>query len=261
MQEDIDARVQAYYASEFDEQRRLERPAGRLEMARVRELVAPLLAPHSTIVDIGGGTGVHAQWLAEAGHHVTVVDPVARHVEIAAQIPGVEATIGDARSLMLESNSCDAALLFGPLYHLESRASRVQALREAARVVRPGGTVFGAVIPRWAVYTDSTTTLPDGASVPDEIHRILDTGESHPQAHFPGAHFHTSTELAAEMQEADLEVIELAAIEGPGGLPLEFVAQADDATIDAALTLVRAIGHLEGPREMSPHLMGIGRRR
>ena len=141
------------------------------------------------------------------------------------------------------------------------RADRVQALREAARVVRPGGTVFVAVIPRWAVYTDSMTTLPDGANVPDEIHRILDTGESHPQAHFPGAHFHTSAELAAEMQEADLEVIELAAIEGPGGLPLEFVAQADDETIEAALTLVRAIGHLQGPREMSPHLMGISRSR
>ena len=44
----------------------------------------------------------------------------------------------------------DAVLLLGPVHHLRRRADRVRALREARRVVRPGGPVFVAAISRWA---------------------------------------------------------------------------------------------------------------
>ena len=51
----------------------------------------------------------------------------------------VHAEVGDARDLNLPDSSVDAVVLLGPLYHLRERAHRVQALREASRVVRPGG--------------------------------------------------------------------------------------------------------------------------
>src|SRR5678816_948790 len=37
--------------------------------------------------------------------------------------------IGDARSLTHAKESADAVLLFGPMYHLTSKADRLQALR------------------------------------------------------------------------------------------------------------------------------------
>ena len=46
---------------------------------------------------------------------------------------------GDARALPFADASADALLLLGPLYHLQERADRLRALREAARVLRPGG--------------------------------------------------------------------------------------------------------------------------
>jgi hypothetical protein len=40
-------------------------------------------------------------------------------------------------------------LLLGPLYHLADRDDRVQALREARRIVRTDGAVYAAAISRW----------------------------------------------------------------------------------------------------------------
>jgi SAM-dependent methyltransferase len=59
-----------------------------------------------------------------------------------------------AGGLDLSDASVDAVLLLGPLYHLLECFDRVRALREARRVVRPGGPVFAAVTSRWAARLD-----------------------------------------------------------------------------------------------------------
>ncbi|MGB6455952.1 MAG: class I SAM-dependent methyltransferase, partial [Streptosporangiaceae bacterium] len=71
----------------------------------------------------------------------------------------IDSAVGDARSLDLADASVDAVLLLGPLYHLARRADRVQALREARRVVRPGGPVYGAAVSRWAAQYDAVLRL------------------------------------------------------------------------------------------------------
>jgi SAM-dependent methyltransferase len=141
--------------------------AGRLEFERTQEIVLRHLPPPpATVADIGGGPGRYALWLAGLGYRVLHRDLVPLHVEQvlaaagtaagAAWLagPAIESAVSDARSLDLADASVDAVLLLGPLYHLTRRADRVQALREAARVVRPGGPVFGAAISRWATRLD-----------------------------------------------------------------------------------------------------------
>jgi SAM-dependent methyltransferase len=56
--------------------------------------------------------------------------------------------------LHVEQLAADAVVLLGPLCHLTSRTERVRALRECARIVRPGGPVFAAAISRWAARID-----------------------------------------------------------------------------------------------------------
>lgn len=51
------------------------------------------------VLDVGGGAGAYAGWLASLGHAVHVVDPVPRHVEVAGALPGVTAAYGAARAL------------------------------------------------------------------------------------------------------------------------------------------------------------------
>jgi 2-polyprenyl-3-methyl-5-hydroxy-6-metoxy-1,4-benzoquinol methylase len=68
---------------------RLTRSAhGRLEYLRTQELVRRYLPPPpARVLDVGGGPGAHARWIAEDGHHVHLVDPIAHHVQ-AASAPG-----------------------------------------------------------------------------------------------------------------------------------------------------------------------------
>ncbi|MEU7741187.1 class I SAM-dependent methyltransferase [Nonomuraea sp. NPDC049158] len=143
-------KLMEHYTKETSESTRLTRPPhGRLEYLRTQELLRrTLMPPPARILDVGGGTGVHAQWLAADGYEVQLVDPVHTHVEAAAALPGVSAEVGDARHLSAQDQSADVVLLLGPIYHLTGPADRAQALAEAQRVLRLGGLVLAAVISR-----------------------------------------------------------------------------------------------------------------
>ncbi|WP_211225456.1 methyltransferase domain-containing protein [Amycolatopsis nigrescens] len=73
---DIPAEILAHYRT-IDEGARIIDGLGRLELLRTQEILRRHLpgAP-SRVLDIGGGTGVHAAWLADDGHEVELFDVV-----------------------------------------------------------------------------------------------------------------------------------------------------------------------------------------
>ena len=257
----LDAAIQAYYASQFDESARLPRRSaqGVLEFVRVQEIIADRLDPRSRILDIGGATGIHAAPLAAVGHHVTLIDPVESQVREALRHGTFAAQVGDARRLDFDDNAFDAALLFGPLYHLRSPEDRRACLREAVRVVAAGGLVFAAAIPRFFRHADVTLAGDIPHPYPKEWIDLLEHGTPTPGKRFPAGHFHTAEELEAELLEAGLRDVELCAIEGLAGLALEQFEGDDPELLAAALTLARKTGHLPGIRDITNHLMAIGR--
>src|SRR4051794_24853566 len=97
--------LRRFYRDEYDEDVRLTRsPHGRLEFARTVELLErELPSPPARVLDVGGGTGVHGRWLSAAGFDVVLVDLMSEHVARAAEIDGVQAIVGDARALPLET--------------------------------------------------------------------------------------------------------------------------------------------------------------
>src|SRR4029453_5894327 len=103
--------VREHYRSEIVEAERLNRGAGQLDLVRTREIIRRYLPPGPlVIVDVGGGPGVHARWLAHDGHTGHLVDPMPNHVEEARRLAGrrFTAVLGDARSLAIRSQSVDA---------------------------------------------------------------------------------------------------------------------------------------------------------
>ncbi|MGJ6963175.1 class I SAM-dependent methyltransferase [Streptosporangium sp. G11] len=144
----------AYYG-QGREDGRLREGRGRLELWRTQDVLRRALPPAPAgVLDVGGGTGVHAEWLAADGYRVELIDLMPSHVERAARLAGITARQGDARQLPVPDESVDAVLLLGPLYHLADRADRVRALAEGVRVVRPGGLVAAATINRYAAVHD-----------------------------------------------------------------------------------------------------------
>ncbi len=157
----IDDNIRAYY-DQGRERERLFGGSGSLELARTQELLRRFLPdPPADILDVGGGPGTYASWLANAGYHVHLIDPIPLHVEqaleAAAELPNhsFTAAIGDARALEAPDTTCDAVLLLGPLYHLTERSDRITALSEAQRVLRPGGLVLAVGISRFGSLLDA----------------------------------------------------------------------------------------------------------
>ena len=152
--------TEAYYR-QGKEAERLLAEQGELERLRTQSILSRYLPPAPAVIfDVGGGAGIYAFSLAEQGHQVHLFDPVELHLEQAraqAAKSGValaSITRGDARKLEVPSRSADAVLLLGPLYHLVECADRLQSLREARRILKPGGSVFAAGISRFATLID-----------------------------------------------------------------------------------------------------------
>lgn len=181
--------VQAYYDS-FGEREweRLTNPAdGRLEFVITTRVISDYLPANSCVLDIGGGPGRYAIWLAERGHRVTLADLSPKLLEIArARIE--ESGAGELVEEIVEADACDlsrwpyesfdAALSLGPFYHLPNPAERDRAASELVRVLRPGGVAFIALMPRHA-FLRRTLVLPNERhhlTQPNFIERLIERG-------------------------------------------------------------------------------------
>lgn len=247
----------------FDEAGRLDRRAGLLEEARTRELIDRYLPPGASVLDVGGGDGRYAEWLARKGHDVQLVDAVPRHVEQARARAGspllFTAGLGDARTLTAGDDTVDAVLLLGPLYHLVERADRIRALREARRVCRPGGVVIAAVISRLAPALDG---LLDGWIVDPHKFRTVELQLEHGasgdhQEGFPAiSTFHDAAQVAEEAHDAGLTVETVLGIQGPGWFRPDFEEVWRDAAMrERILWLARTVEAGPAGLTMSPHLL------
>lgn len=106
---------------------------------RERALAVANLPEGSLALDVGAGSGFVSEALLAAGHRVMAVDASAAMVdELRRRFPGVDARVGDAMSLPMADAGVEAVFANMCLHHVEEPA---HALREMARVLRPGGAV------------------------------------------------------------------------------------------------------------------------
>lgn len=262
------------YYGEADEASRLSSGWFQLEQARTRELILRHLPPApATIIDAGGGAGVYACWLASRGYQVHLIDPVTKHVEqaraVSLQQPGhhlASAEVSDARHLPHAAGSADAVLLLGPLYHLVEKEDRLACLREAHRVLRPAGLLWGAGISHFASLLDSLTHgFFDDAEFAPILERDLENGQhrnptSNP-LYFTNAYFHRPGELSREFLAAGFRVLQVLAIEGPGWLARDFDRLWNDPQQrERLLAAVRKVEREPSVLGASAHVMAIGRK-
>ncbi|WP_040703620.1 MULTISPECIES: class I SAM-dependent methyltransferase [Nocardia] len=92
------------------------------------------------LADIGCGDGRFLAHLARSGHRgrLVGVDNSPAMVTATAVVPGVEAVLAEAAALLFADDEFDRTTARHMLYHVPDPAA---ALREFARVTRPGGRV------------------------------------------------------------------------------------------------------------------------
>lgn len=268
----IDPTITAYY-DRAPEETRLEQDVFQLEEARTRELIRRFAPPPpATVIDVGGAAGAYALWLAAAGYEVHLLDAVPRLVveaerrSAAAERPLASCRVGDARSLNLPDTIADIVLLLGPMYHLTDAGDRAQSLREAARILKPGGWLFAAAISRWASALDGLARdLLQDAAFANIVQQDLRDGQHRNPTerldYFTTAYFHRPEELASEVGVAGLALHGVFGLEGPGWI-LPDVAQrmADPARRASLLSVARMLETEPSVLGWSAHLLAVARR-
>ncbi len=273
------SRLQNYYGADPGRElgRLLDPRLGAVEFELTTRAIARHLPANSRVLDLGGGPGRYTVHLARLGHRVTLADLVPELLEVARseiEAAGVRANVDevvavDACNLERWSGAVfDGVLCLGPFYHLTDPERRARAAREIARVIRPGGVLFAAFMPRLLF-------LLRAISVPEERHhlrdaefvrRVLEEGvfENDAPGRFDVGYGARPEEVIPFFETHGFEPLTLMATEGVAPLvyrELGEMAETDPESYAAALDIFEMTAADPSVLGTAGHLLYVGRRR
>ena len=220
--------------------------------SKIDALVAELfesLPRGGKVLDVGCGTGEHLHRAIDGGLKAYGVEPAPAMLEVARRnVPGAEIEQGVATSLPYGDGEFDMVMMVEVLRYLD-RPDTETALKEARRVLKPGGLLFVTLVNRWSL--DGFYILQRGRSLVkrrqfDEVN--------------PYCLFHTPASAKHDLAMAGFEEIRT---EGRLLAPLRIAYKASERLGGwLASRLERADDRLHRARWTRPfagHLIAIGR--
>jgi ubiquinone/menaquinone biosynthesis C-methylase UbiE len=266
--------VKDYYNAHVEnEQKRLDLPMGRIEFVSTLQLINKYFPKQGHICDIGGGTGRYTIELLHKGYGVTLFDLSEEELRLAGilldehKLTAEQLIVGDARDMsMLASNTFEAALLLGPMYHIIEPNERAKVLQELKRILKPQGVAIIAYLNSWGMIKTGTVEGPHLCKDISFLRSMLEehtfVGES-PYS-FTESYWSTPKAALQEVQAAELEVISYAGAEsfanGMGGL-LEKVAHDEPEAYNNIVEVAAEMCELEQYRDSTDHLHIVVRKK
>ena len=146
MKEHADQSKEVEFFDHFEEEHGDYDVLGGLAYRQLLKRFGRLVRPRAgeKCIDLGCGSGAFTRRLEGFGLELLGVDISPRLIERARKEgPGQTYEVRDIMATGLPASSMDVAVFSGVLHHLPTEAERGKALREALRLLRPGGRVFG----------------------------------------------------------------------------------------------------------------------
>lgn len=272
-------RIRKYYAAapEKEWQRLLDPGDGAIEFEMTKRAIRRHVPAGSRVLDIGGGPGRYAVWMAGEGHRVVLADVVPELLDV-ARSRIAEAGVGSNVEDVVTANACDlsrwpdgsfdAAISLGPFYHMTDESRREQAARELERVVRPGGVLLAAFMPR-LMFLRRSMVIPEEwrhLRDPEFVRAVLEDGvflNDNP-GRFDAGYGADPAEVGPFFERHGFDEVELRATESvspPAYAQLVRMAEVDPESYAAALDVLEATGTDRSILGAANHLLYVGRKR
>ncbi len=210
------------YENYREEDRLSTNNARKIEFLTTIRILDDLISGKKTILDCAAGTGIYAFHFADKGHTVTATDITPRHIEVIRSILRnkpykMETAILDASDMSIfENESFDIVLNMGPFYHLVDRSDREKCIKESLRVLKKGGLLITAYIPRYYVF--QYVAMQNKEYLDAKLARqIIQTGElrhDDEKCFWTDTYYSTCEEIEQLYQQYDLTVIDHFAQDG-----------------------------------------------
>ena len=255
---------------------RLDRSTkARFEFENTTDYLEEHLPPVGHVLDVGGGAGRYAVWLAERGYRVTLADLSERQASIAREKAGehghadaISVVRGDVRQLPFGDDHFDATLcLGGPLSHVVDELERREAVRELTRATDAGGPVLASVMGFVAVVQNLIKVGGDFPAGVRQLPGLVETGtysESLIEAAgvedptFVACHFFRTDELRELLESGGVRVETIAGLEGPASNFDEEVEEIDPALRENVAAVVRELREDPTIADLSNHILAVG---
>lgn len=251
---------------------RLDLPLCRIEFVSTLRLIDEYFPRQGRVCDVGSGPGRYSIELIQRGYAVTLLDLSDEEIRLArAQLDklGLSAerwVIGDAQDMStLASETFDAALLLGPMYHIIEPEKRAMVLRELSRILKPKGTAIIAYLNSWGLIKTGIVDFPNQYRDISILRSMLGerafTGQS--LRNFPECYWSTPEVALDEVGKAGLELISYAGAEsfanGMGSL-LERLAADNPEAYANVVEVAAETCELKQYRDSTDHLHIIARK-
>jgi len=251
---------------------RLDLPLCRVEFAATLKLIEKYFPKFGKICDIGGGPGRYALELTKQGYQVMLSDLSEQEILLAKKeferqnLTADGFLVADACDLAgLASETYDAGLLLGPLYHLIEAENRQKALQEFRRILKPEGIGIISYLNSWGLMRTGIADFPSRYADISFLRSMLEgkafIGDD--LKNFTESYWSTPELALAEVNQNGFQVISHAGAESFAGgmaMHLEKLAKEMPQTYENIIQIAAETAELKQFRDSTDHLQIVVRK-
>jgi ubiquinone/menaquinone biosynthesis C-methylase UbiE len=211
-----------YYENYREEDRITSNNARKIEFLTTISFFEKVLSDKLKILDCAAGTGAYAFYLADKGYKVTATDITPRHIsyieeKLKEKPYNMDTAVLDATDMNCFSDeSFDVVLNMGPFYHLINEQSRIQCFEESLRVLKKGGLLVTAYIPKF--YLNQMIAMADDKYLDKQLlEQIIETGilrHDDPKCFWTDTYYSSFDEMQDLYKQYNLDIVEHFAQDG-----------------------------------------------